>query len=228
MDSKEINKQIKKEIRPLLKQHGFERFTARSSWRYFPDRIEVVNFQSFNWYNAEILHVTTFSFAVNLGIYFLYVPEKFLASSIKNKDNKLLPEEYSCHFRRRLFKTIEQPECNLPDTWYIGPNGEYQDLALQDVKKVILSEAFAWFNRFSDKTEVLRTLLEDDENNGERGWGFGAKGSPNRNYQTGYVALSLSNYELAIKALNNSLESGCYNHARERLEQDIQEAVRKS
>jgi len=52
MDSKEVNKQIRAVIRPVLKAQGFARFTARDSWRFHDDRIDVVNFQSFNSYLA--------------------------------------------------------------------------------------------------------------------------------------------------------------------------------
>ncbi len=68
MDSKVVNKAIRDVIRPFLKENEFTKFTGRDSWRVKKDTIEVINFQSFNSYNADILGVTSFSFGVNLGV----------------------------------------------------------------------------------------------------------------------------------------------------------------
>jgi hypothetical protein len=70
MDSKDVSAELRKEIRPLLKDRGFQKFTSRYAWRVHDDRVDVVNFQSFNDYKARSLGCTTYSFAVNLGCYF--------------------------------------------------------------------------------------------------------------------------------------------------------------
>lgn len=85
MDSKIVNKAIKQHIIPVLKENGFKVITQRSAWRYNTTRIDVINFQSFNSYLAESVGCTTFSFAVNLGIYFLGIPIEFPGYSIKER-----------------------------------------------------------------------------------------------------------------------------------------------
>lgn len=110
MNSKVVSTQIRKVIRPYLKQVGFSYFTSRSAWRNRPNKIEVINFQSFNSYLAETVEVTTFSFALNLGCYFKAIPSAYPPNTIRRKDEDLLPEEYHCHFRRSLHKHLHQVE----------------------------------------------------------------------------------------------------------------------
>lgn len=74
MNSNDVNRLIRSIVRPVLKAQGFEVATARSVWRHRADTIDVVNFQSFNRYNADVLGCSTFSFAVNLAVYLNAIP----------------------------------------------------------------------------------------------------------------------------------------------------------
>jgi hypothetical protein len=69
MTSQDVNRALREVIWPALKGNGFGAGTARTAWRDRPDQVDVVNFQLFNAYNAEVLRVTTYSFQVNLGTY---------------------------------------------------------------------------------------------------------------------------------------------------------------
>lgn len=206
-----VNKAIKHFIVPFLKENGFEIFTPRSAWRYRTNKIDVVNFQSFNSFLAGSLGCTSFSFGVNLGIFFKDIP--LLYSTPKERSGYPCPEEYECHFRRTLLKKLEQTEFSRDDIWYIDSEGDYLELALNDVKNELVSCGLPWFERFNDMNEVLRTLLEDDEEIGRKingTFGFGRNPSPIRSYQTGYIALSIGNYDLAEKALKEAIDSGCF------------------
>src|ERR1700756_4978391 len=70
LDSSIVNREIKSAIRPLLQAAGFTQFTTRTGWRYAGEKIDVVNFQSFNSYLASSLGCTTYSFCINLGCSF--------------------------------------------------------------------------------------------------------------------------------------------------------------
>lgn len=206
MDSKEVNKQIRAVVHPVLKAQGFSKFTARDSWRFHDDRIDVVNFQSFNTYHAEGIGCTTYSFAVNIGCFFTYIPEQY---PLTRKDGLILPQECECHFRGRLHKTIKQWKLKNPNIWFIDTKGENLSDAMNDVKERIEEDCPAWFIRLADRQEVLRILREDSEGMGEL-WGFGKNPSPIRSYMLGYVALSLGKAELANHHLALAAESGCF------------------
>lgn len=120
MDSKDVNRAIRARIRPLLKTAGFERFTARTAWRFCGAAIGVVNFQSFNSYIASGVGCTTFSFAINLGCHYTFLPQ-IGTSTFYDRDN--LPQEYHCAFRRALRKSLAQPKFPRPDIWFVEPDG---------------------------------------------------------------------------------------------------------
>ena len=107
MDSKVVAREIKREIWPLLRREGFMEFSPKTAWRHTPDQIHVVNYQSFNSYLAEGVGCTTFSFALNLGIFFRAIPFEYPVK--KGPDPSVKPQEYHCHFRHRLVKGIDQP-----------------------------------------------------------------------------------------------------------------------
>ena len=217
MDSNAVNKRIRGEIRPLLREAGFAHFTGRTSWRHSEHQIDVVNFQSFNDYNASIIGCTTYSFAVNLGCYLLEVPESF--PSVKRKDGLALPQEYNCHFRGRVHRQIEQPELRTDEIWYIDPEAKYLNKALHDVRMALLRDAFPWFDRLRDRNEVLRILLEDQQIMASL-WGFGNLGSPYRQYLTGYVALAMRREDLAHEALLAAASTSSYAAVADRLRAD--------
>lgn len=206
MDSKTVNRELRRTIRPLLKEAGFSRFTDRNAWRYSASRVEVLNFQSFNSYLADSIGATTYSFSVNLGSYLLEIPPLCDPGRIKKKDGQLLPQEYECPLRGRLHRAFPQPELARKDTWYIDPAGKYLEQAVQDVRLRVIEDAFPWFEQLRNTERVLQILQNKPEDQG-RLWGFGGNPSPVRSYLTGYVALALGRKELAAKHLQAALAS---------------------
>lgn len=155
---------------------------------------------------ANSLGCTTYSFCVRLGCCFDAIPR---SESVKRKNGQLRPEEYECHFRLTLQKSVKQPNLKRTDVWYVDPAGKNLEIVIADAKKAILGSGLNWFTRFSDPAEVLRTLLEDSERN-EGTHGFGANPSPMRHFMTGFVALSLSKTSVARECLEKALHSGCF------------------
>jgi Domain of unknown function (DUF4304) len=170
MDGNTVNREIRAIVWPLLKEAGFVRSTARTFRRYTDNSVDVVNFQSFNSYQASSSVMTTYSFAINLGCYFTAIPRTW---PLKRKGDLLLPEEWHCHFRRRLRKAIHQPQLEMSDGWYIDEEGYYLESAVHDARMALLHQAIPWFKRYSDYREVLRTLREEDDI-GDGTWGMGA------------------------------------------------------
>lgn len=204
MDSSNVNREIKSVIRPLLHDVGFSQFTPRTAWRYSGEKIDVVNFQSFNSYLANAVGCTTYSFCVRLGCSFDAIPRR---ERIKQKNGYLRPEEYECHFRLPLQKSIKQPNLKRTDVWYVDPTGKNLESVIADAKKAILETGLGWFSRFGDMKEVLRTLLEDSESN-ESTSGFGANPSPLRHFMTGFTALNVGKMGLARERIQKALDSG--------------------
>lgn len=204
MDSRIVNRGIRKTIWPVLKEAGFDHFTSRAAWRHRANGIDVIEFQSFNRYNADVLGVTTFSFCVNLGKFLLYVPPRW---EPKVKGGVQLPSEPECVFRGRLLPQVSAA-CSNEAVWSVDEVGKNVRWCLQDVLNQ-LPKAFAWYSGLDDREEVFRILMERDENMREL-WGFGRNPSPMRSYHAGYVALALGRLAIARSKLQEAVDSKSY------------------
>lgn len=204
MDSKIVNREIKRAVWPALKEAGFTRFTQRVAWRHHNDSIDVLDFQSFNSYNADILGITKFSFCVNLGKYLLYIPPQW---DTKVKDGLQLPREAECLFRGHLSPKISAATTDKT-IWSVDHTGKNLLWCIQDVLSQIPT-IMDWFSRLDERTEVLRILLEQDEDM-QHLWGFGRNPSPIRSYSAGYVALSLGQEQAATAKLQEAVDSKCF------------------
>lgn len=220
MDSKETNKRIRAVIWPALRLEGFTTFGPRTAWRHTKDRVDVINFQSFNSYNADVLGVTPHSFAVNLGCALLDIPFHL---EVKIKDGIPFPKEYECDFRARLTRSFIQFHNKHKTIWYVDAHGKSLEKSLADVLTQTQKVALPWFKRLSDKSEAMRILLSDEEQMQEL-WGFGRNPSPHRSYMTGYLALSLGDHDLARTKLQEAVDSGCFTA----LIPDLETALKRS
>ncbi len=216
MDSKIVSRQLWKAVRPLLRDSGWTSFSSRTARRFSQSRIDIVNFQSFNSYLASAIGSTTYSFSIRLGCFFTAIPH----SGIKIKDGLLMPEEYHCPLRCTIRRKFSQPECARADVFYVDPKGDYLPIVIEATRQGIATEGFAWFQRFSEMHEVLRTLLEEAETN-DGTWGFGAKSSPARNLYTGYIALGLGKTQIATEHLKQAAISPPYAQFREEIEAQL-------
>lgn len=216
MDSNAVNAEIKRFIWPVLYAAGFDQFSARTAWRHHRNRIDVLNFQSFNSYDARVIGCTTYSFAVNLGCFFKSISPDYEPHRIKVKAGQLLPREAECHFRRRLSRTFKQAELKGRDIWYIDPRGRYLERAIRDVRSLVSRKALPWFDNFAARDYALGVLLNAEQSMSEL-WGFGGKGSPARHYFTGYLALEAGRWTLARRHLNLAIASNSFTAVERRL-----------
>jgi hypothetical protein len=150
MDSKTVDKQIRAVVWPRLRDAGFVKIAGRNTWRFQERSIDVVNFQSFNSYLAAGVGCTTFSFAVNLGVYYPCTEDAPWA------DRKCaLPKEFDCQARRQPRKRIAQVELDRADIWYVRANGTNVSEVVSDATDVLVAEGLPWLARFDDLDYAL-------------------------------------------------------------------------
>jgi hypothetical protein len=196
-----------------LKSEGFDRRTGRTTWRDRPGCVQTVNIQSFNSYLAEAIGSTTFSFSVNLGVFYAVIADHSTSGSFVKDWSR--PAEPHCQARYHLAKGISQP--NLPstkrwfdpraarplygswedraDVWYVTRDGSNLDEVVTDARDQIVSTGLPWLERLSDLSEARRAFLEDPSTRHARGIvaeGFGgAIGSPARWLAVGALSIAL-------------------------------------
>jgi hypothetical protein len=222
IDTTVVSRELRTRIWPLLELKGFTEFRARTAWRDVLGQVHVVNVEPFNTYMADRLGCTPCSFTVNLGIFFLAIPQYLPVKKLRS--GRFLPTEYQCHFRKHLLKTRGVDFFPRPDIWYVDNAGDMLAGAIDDVVTRLATDGFDWFEHFSSEQNVLHTLRHDEESD-EGTFGFGIPVSPMRNLQTGYLALSQGQHGLAVERLTQALESGCFDHIGKKLRADIASAA---
>jgi hypothetical protein len=175
MDSKDVNRKIREVIKPYLRDQGFTVFSQRNFWRFQGEDIHVINFQSFNSYLAEGLGITTYSYAVNLG---LYTKRINLGYPIKQKDGLLLPAEYQCHFRGSIKSGIEQ-NINRDDLWAVNSSGSNLEICMADTLEQIRKYQKDWFDELAEISRKV-DVVENERQDMKILWGWGNNPSPMR------------------------------------------------
>jgi len=225
IDSKVVDKTLRERLWPELKAIGFRR-TGRTAWRDRPGAIQTVNVQSFNSYLADAIGATTYSFGVNLGVFYPVVAEHSALGSLINDQSR--PSEHHCHARLHMAKGFAQPNTvptrrwfdprhrapdlgpwvDRPDVWYVRPDGSNVDEVVVDAREQILAIGLPWLDRLSDLNEARRAFLEDEETDHSPGIvaeGYsGALGSPARWHAIAALSIALGDadgFEWATEAM---------------------------
>lgn len=210
MNSKEVDKALRRVVRPMLKSVGFSTHRGRTSWRSFEHGCHVVNFQSFNSYLADGLECTTFSFAVNLGVYYSCIAD----TPWSKTDSKVVPKEYECQARRCLKKRSRQPELPRPNIWFVREDGSNLEDVVEDARKQIESKAPPWFQEFSDPHMALDAFQHRKDTFYKRSIAIellgGGLGSLSRAEIVSALALSLDNSKLAKSAWQVVIDNPFY------------------
>lgn len=214
-----MQKKVWDDLAPFLQEAGF-RITGSSARRFSPSEISVIAFQWFGNTLAKRVGCTPNSFAARLGCYFRCIPSSV---SLEVVDGEPQPDEFHCHFRKTLFKTLKQPECDRKDIWYVDTEGRYLNDIIPELRRGLSEEAFPWFQRLSDPREAMKILCRDREDEG-KGFGFGADPSPIRHLYRGFIALQAGDKGLAAVDLRKALAAGCFG----KLKSDIELALEQT
>jgi len=160
MDSKVVNKLIRSEVWPLLRQHGFTKFSARTAWRYRAPFVDVVNFQSFNSYLAEGIGCTTYSFTLNIAV---YVQGSAIEDRVKlDSAGRLMPQECECAFRLQLEKSEPIDRFERRDVFLIDPDGRSAAAVFREVQRLLGGDALKWFDAVGNLDAALAWLAEQE------------------------------------------------------------------
>jgi len=202
MDSKTVDKALRAQFWPALADIGFDRRTGRTAWRDRPHCVQTVNIQSFNRYLADGLACTPFSFAMNLGVYYVVVDDASLFGPLAKDPSR--PAEHHCQARFHMAKGFAQPDPeperppipapdprlepgtwrDRPDVWYVRTDGANLDEVVRDARDRVLAVGVPWLERLADVAVARQHFAEVSSTNHAPGIvaeGYeGALGSPAR------------------------------------------------
>ena len=194
MDSREVNRVLKRVVWDELKGHGFVERIGRTAWRRGEHGIDVVNFQSFNAYLAEQICATTFSFSVRLGVAYPVGPSpsdrpKESQCQARRTPRKGVVQEILAR-RRRWFAVDpeadewETRDMDRPDVWFVEADGSNTEWLANDAIGQIIAQGLPWFDELADPDRALEIFSTREGTNLAPGIGGdfygGALGSPTR------------------------------------------------
>jgi hypothetical protein len=231
IDSTAVNRALRALVWPELDRLGFVRRTSRTAWRDGAAVIHVVNFQSFNRYLADLMGATTFSFGVNLGVFYPEIANISGMSAFLR--DPVRPPEPHCQARRSLAKGIAQPGdpsqrdrldphldaaaarawVDRPDVWLVLPDGSNVEDVVIDARDRILADGIPWLERLSDLGEARRHFAEVRDSTlgpgivGEQ-YG-GGLGSPNRLHSLGALSAVLGD-TAGVRAIVSTMRETPY------------------
>jgi hypothetical protein len=231
VDSKVVDQALRAVLWSALKRAGFSRRTGRTAWRDRGDAVECVNVQSFNTYLASGMGATTYSFGVNLGVFFEAIATRSSMGAFVNDYSR--PKEYQCHLRKFLTKGFAQPNVlskpmfgigpsrpslgtwiDRPDVWLVLPDGSNVEVTVNDATERVIADGLPWFDAVSDPREAIRRLVDEPDifagQDAPREMYGGALGSPSRWNAIGALAAAGGDWVLLRRAVDEMSEQPYY------------------
>jgi hypothetical protein len=210
VDSKTVSKALRENVRPILRDAGFARFTTRKAWRSDGSTVHVIEFRSLGTYSALGTGATTYSFSGHLGVYYLAL-NAVPWGEPGNDDGA--PEEWVCQARCVLGRELAQAELPRDDIWSVRPDGSNLPAVMGDVVRAVKSEALPWFGYFGDIRNALQAFESQDETFRTGAVQELLGGQPNsaaRAQIASALALSLGETERAVAAWRRHLANPFY------------------
>lgn len=173
ISSPEINKVLRKHLSPTLRENGFSSVSARKAWRWHNHCIWVFNIRAVGSYFSDVTDWPPMSVCAWLGIYYDFIHDSQVILKTDKKE-RLIPEEYQCHFRSHLIRTLDQSrftnrlrnpaERNRKDIWWIERNGSNVQEVVENINLAFLEQGKTWFEKFTDLESVFKEI--ESERNG--------------------------------------------------------------
>jgi hypothetical protein len=162
-----VNKSLRAQISPLLRQAGFQRVDARNGWFWQEDTVWIFQIRAVGNYFSQSTGWPPGSVCGWLGVYFTFIPRH---PRVKlDKLGRPLPEECMGHMRSHLERGIDQTgsmkgiisaiERRRKDIWWVDPEGGNADEVAGDIAKALCEQGLPWFRKISN-LETALSLVE--------------------------------------------------------------------
>ena len=163
-----LNKPLRAQLFPILRNAGFERMDARNAWSWRGDFIWVLNIRAVGAYFSRVTGWPPGSVGVRLGVFFAFGPHP---SGLKSDEKgRLRPPEHVCHMRSHLVRGIDQSEftttlhnpaerCRM-DVWWLEPSGVNAEQVARDVAMAMVSQGLPWYSKVSNAKSALELVEE--------------------------------------------------------------------
>ena len=210
MSVKRFREEIKNKFIDILNPYRFNTTSDSTFHLHENELVKVIQIVHLRKVDANIIGTNTASFTINLGIFYTFIPLEYEIRT-SNVGGLLLPEEYQCHVRKILFRSIFQNVRvqKRRDIWFIESAGNNLDRIISFAQKEFVSQGFKWFNAFSNIEYVYRYLkgisikyvIDEFISSHSSTFGIGRKNSLTRLKLLGHFAKKLGKLEEAERYL---------------------------
>lgn len=168
--SPEIDKMIRKNLSPSLKESGFTKVDTRHNWAWMEECTWVLDITAVGKYFSDVTGWPPMSIHVDLGIYYNLIPTN--EDNIKIEKNGILtPRSHQCHLQHQLLSTIDQDmytstlsnaaERKRKDLWWVKPDGSNLEEVIENLKHSFLTEGIDWFMGNTDIEQASRNIKKE-------------------------------------------------------------------
>jgi hypothetical protein len=164
--SPEINKVLRKYLRPILTEHGFQTVEPRKAWGWHSPFVWTFGIRAVGGYFSEVTGWPPMSIGAKIGMYYEFIPSDYPIKSDNN--GRLLPDVNDSHRTLVLHSTLDQSrylsaldlpaERNRLDVWWIEPDGSNVAEVCENLALAFLDQAESWFKRFSNIPVVFAEI----------------------------------------------------------------------
>ncbi|MTH55359.1 hypothetical protein GKZ89_18350 [Bacillus mangrovi] len=169
MESKDLNKELRDTLYPVLGECGFTKITSRGSWKYNDNCIWIMDYEPVGKRFSEGSGWPSMSLFINCAIYFTFIPELNTEDVIKqSSDGQLTPRYNQSHLQETLLCNYNQNEytntLEIPadrgrnDIWWIEEDGSNLNHVINSLAEVISVDGMEWLREFSSEQHVLEAL----------------------------------------------------------------------
>jgi hypothetical protein len=141
-----------------LEEAGFTDFTDRKAWRDSEYTVDHVTFRSFNAYTAGVMGCTSYSFSIEVGVYYRCFDLTLTR-----------PQDYDLTFRSILVKTIRQPFFRTewgpardePTIFHVLPDGSNLAALLADAMTQLDRVGLPFMAHYREPAQAFHSLMTE-------------------------------------------------------------------
>src|SRR5262245_62011295 len=152
--SPEINKVLRRYVRPVLTENGFHITEPRKAWGWHPPCIWAMHIRAVGSYFSDVTGWPPMSVSVRVGTYYEFIPVPDNSHPKIDAAGRLRPDVAECHRTSTIHSSLDQSsrtsalhnaaERRRTDLWWIDADGNNLADVAENIILCILEQGIPW------------------------------------------------------------------------------------
>jgi len=166
--SPEINKVLRRYLRPVLIENGFDLIESRKGWGYKSPCVWTFGIRAVGSYFSDVTGWPPMSVSVSVGIYYQFIPWIVPRPLKVDSKGRLQPDIGDCHRKAQVYRSLDQsvytsslshgPERARRDLWWIEEDGSNVADVIENITFCVLEQGIPWLLENSDIERVFAVV----------------------------------------------------------------------